>query len=98
MVQGRPGQQSAVVVHALPDFTHVALQTNRGPVGSELGTQGPPQQSALVAQAWPALVAGSTPVQFPAPVQRGMPRLSGWHASGVVLTFPAQQLFSAAHM
>jgi len=98
IVQGNPGQQSAVVVHSLPALMHAALQMSVGPAGSGLGTQGPPQQSALVAHAIPALVAGSTPTQLPAFVQRGMPRLSGWQASGTVFTLPEQQLFSAAHM
>jgi len=97
MVQGRPGQQSAVVVHALPVLMQAALQISLGPAASGLGTHGPPQQSALVAHAIPALVAGSTPTQLPAFVQRGMPRLSAWHASGTWFTLPAQQLFSAAH-
>ena len=97
MVHGSPGQQSAVVVQALPLLMQVALQMKRGPAGSVFGTQGPPQQSALVAHASPALVAGSTPTQLPALVQRGMPRLSAWQASGTWLTLPAQQLFSAEH-
>jgi hypothetical protein len=98
MKQGRPGQQSALVVQAPPLATQMGPQTNAGAPGAddELGTHGRPQQSALVAQACPARdppsVQGS-----PFRVQRGMPRMSCWQTSGFWLTLPAQQLFSALH-
>jgi hypothetical protein len=83
-----PEQQSAVVAHAPFLGMHAEPHTNGGvplsaPASSEnaaLGTQGNPQQSALLEHASPAFEPAS--VQSPAPVQRGMPRLSCWHASG----------------
>jgi hypothetical protein len=61
-----------------------------------LGTQAKPQQSALVAQACPALEPPSLHGR-PVIVQRGMPSRSCWQTSGFWLTLPAQQLFSALH-
>ena len=58
-VQGSPGQQSAAVVHTPPLPTHTPPQTKGGAppsgVNDGLGTQGSPQQSALVAHACPDL-------------------------------------------
>ena len=52
---GKPGQQSAPVVHAPPAPTQMPPQMNVGvedcPVNAGLGTHASPQQSALVAQA-----------------------------------------------
>src|SRR5258705_1662387 len=100
MMHGSPGQQSAPVVHAPPLPTQMGPQTSGGtPASGEnegLGTQGRPQQSALVAQACPALEPPSMQAS-PFRVQRGMPRMSCWHTTGFLLTFPAQQSFSALH-
>jgi hypothetical protein len=84
-VQGKPGQQSAAVVHTPPLPTQIPPQTNGGKppsgVNDGLGTQGRPQQSALVAQAWPILIPASVHC-VPLMVQRGMPRMSCWHTYG----------------
>jgi hypothetical protein len=101
-VQGSPGQQSAPVVQVPPRPTHSPPQTKGGTpapasaVKFGLGTQGKPQQSALVAQVCPALDPASSQ-GCAAIIQRGMPRRSCWHASGTWLTLPEQQLFSALH-
>ncbi len=93
MTQGSPGQQSADVVHAPPLSTQMGPQT-KGGTPDGLGTQGKPQQSALVAQACPAREPASAQ-DSPFNVQRGMPRMSCWQTNGFWLTLPAQQLFSA---
>src|SRR6188474_2125309 len=60
MVHGNPGQQSAEVVQVPPLPTQTPPHTKGGKllpgVYAGLGTQGRPQQSALVAQAWPTLM------------------------------------------
>jgi hypothetical protein len=100
MTHGSPGQQSAVVVHVPPLSTQMGPQTRGGTpasgVNEGLGTHGNPQQSALVAQACPALEPPSVHAS-PFIVQRGMPRMSCWQTNGFWLTLPAQQLFSALH-
>ena len=100
IVQGNPGQQSAVVVHAPPLPTQIPPHTNGGKllpgVYEGFGTQGRPQQSALVEQACPVFTPASLQVS-PFIVQRGMPRMSCWQTNGFWLTLPAQQLFSALH-
>jgi hypothetical protein len=102
MVHGNPGQQSAVVVQAPPLPMQRPPHTKGGtPAPASglklgLGTQGNPQQSALVEQACPV----STPASLqgcPFIVQRGIPRMSCWQTKGFWLTLPAQQLFSALH-
>jgi hypothetical protein len=92
---GIPAQQSPSVVQAPPNGTQESPQTNGGPLGLLLGTQGNPQQSALVAHSCP--VRSPASAQSPTPVQRGMPNKSCWHAVGTRFTLPAQQLFSALH-
>src|SRR5690242_14744855 len=56
-MHGSPGQQSAEVVQVPPLPAQTPPQTNGGKllpaVNDGFGTQGMPQQSALVAQAWP---------------------------------------------
>jgi hypothetical protein len=79
-MQGRPAQQSAVVVHAPPALTHTPPpQMYRGtpasPAKAGFGAQGRPQQSALVAQACPAREPAS-PHPTAISVQRGIPRMS----------------------
>ncbi len=85
MVQGSPGQQSAAVEQLPPLFTHSPPQTKGGAPPSAVwlgfGTQAKPQQSALLAHACPALEPASLH-GVAAIVQRGMPRLSCWQASG----------------
>lgn len=82
MTHGRPGQQSAVVVHAPPASTQASPQMNGGsPAG--LGTQGRLQQSALDEHASPTRVLGSVQSTL-VPTQRGIPRLSCWQAHGSV--------------
>jgi hypothetical protein len=102
MVHGKPGQQSAVVVQEpplpmqRPPHTKGATPAPASGRKLGLGTQGCPQQSALVEQACPV----STPASLqgcPRIVQRGMPRMSCWQTNGFWLTLPAQQLFSALH-
>jgi hypothetical protein len=100
-MQGRPEQQSAVVVHEPLVFTHTPPPQMYGgamPPGVKagFGAQGKPQQSALVAQACPDFDPPS-PQPSPFNVQRGMPRMSCWQTNGFWLTLPAQQLFSALH-
>jgi hypothetical protein len=98
-MQGRPRQQSAEVVHEPLVFTqtpppHTYGGTPATPLKSGFGAQGKPQQSALVAQAWPDLDPASPhPTAFN--VQRGIPRMSCWHAKGTWFTLPEQQSFSA---
>jgi hypothetical protein len=98
MVQGKPGQQSADVVQAPPLPMQIPPHTKGGSPPSEvyegLGTQGRPQQSALVAQACPTMTPASLQ-RSPFMVQRGMPRMSCWQTNSFWLTLPAQQLFSA---
>jgi hypothetical protein len=54
LMQEVPGQQSAVVVHALHDGTQLVVAQTSGGDPPGLGTQGSPlQQSALVAHALP---------------------------------------------
>lgn len=94
IVQGRPTQQSALLVHVLPAGRQAAPHL--------LATQGLPQQSALVAQ---TVSAGTGWVQFGGVervTQRGMPSASRrQHFSGLLLQLPpwmsggSQQLFSA---
>jgi hypothetical protein len=50
-------------------------------VRAGLGTHAKPQQSALLAQACPALVPPSLQ-GCPSIVQRGIPRMSCWHTKG----------------
>ncbi len=93
---GRPAQQSASVLHAPPDFTQLSPQMYGEPLPLVLGTQGMPQQSALVAHAWPVM-APASPVQPPAAsVQRGMPSRSRWQVS-LCCTLPAQHTSVAEH-
>jgi hypothetical protein len=100
IVHGNPGQQSAVVVQVPPLPTQIPPHTNGGapPSGVKfgLGTHGRPQQSALVEHfcptATPASLQGCAFI-----VQRGIPRMSCWHAKGTWLALPEQQLFSALH-
>ena len=93
--QGRPGQQSAVVVHLPPAATHALPQTNGG-VPAELGTHGRLQQSALDAHAFPASADGLVQLMSAAR-QRGMPRLSCLQTHGFVCTVPAQHRSVALH-
>lgn len=95
--QGRPEQQSALVVQEPPVSTHFVadpLQTNAGfPDG--LGVHGRPQQSALEAHAFP-LKADGLVQSISAIRQRGMPSESClqvffWR------TLPAQQFAFALH-
>ena len=101
-VQGSPGQQSAAVLQLPPRPTHSPPQTNGGrpapasAVKAGLGTHARPQQSALLAHAWPALEPPSAQ-GVPSIVQRGIPRMSCWQAKGFFWTCPEQQLFSALH-
>jgi len=88
-----PAQQSASVVQTPPDSTQLGPQINGGSLLARFGRQGRPQQSALDAQASPALEPPWE--QSPASEQRGMPRLSCWQTVGSLFTLPAQQLFSA---
>jgi hypothetical protein len=74
MMQGKPVQQSACVVQKPLVGTQLPPQTNGEPPGVGFGTHGKPQQSALVEHGKPAFEPAST--QLPAPVQRGIPRLS----------------------
>ncbi|WP_283751564.1 hypothetical protein, partial [Bacillus cereus] len=67
------------------------------PLNDGLGTQGSPQQSALVAHAAPAFDPASAQ-DSPAIVHRGMPRMSCWQTNGFWLTLPEQQLFSALQL
>jgi hypothetical protein len=98
-VHGRPAQQSADVVHVPPCATQEPLAPHLW------STHGFPQQSALVAQSWPA---GTVPPSVQTKLtarQRGMPRASReQQASGVLLhkslgvsppsgSTPSQQLF-----
>jgi hypothetical protein len=82
-MHGRPVQQSAVVVHEPPVLTHTPPPQMYGGtpvepgVNAGFGAQGKPQQSALVAQAWPDLEPPS-PQLSPFIVQRGIPRMSCW--------------------
>jgi hypothetical protein len=100
MVHGSPGQQSACVVQLPPFPTQIPPHTKGGNplpgVYAGFGTQGLPQQSALVAHAWPVLIPASSQV-VPFIVQRGIPRMSCWQTKGFWLALPEQQLFSALH-
>ncbi len=96
ITQGRPEQQSAVVVQAPADGTHFADTHTNGGVPDGFGTHGRLQQSALDAHALPAKVVGSAVQSTSAARQRGMPRLSClqvffWR------TLPAQQFALALH-
>ncbi len=91
---GSPEQQSASEVQA-PFVGTQSLPPQMKPLPAVFGRHGNPQQSALLAQGWPAFEPAS--LQSPAAVQRGMPRLSCWHTVGSWFTLPAQQLFSALH-
>ena len=99
-VQGKPGQQSAAVVQTPPLPTHMPPHTTGGTppsgVNDGFGTQGIPQQSALVAHACPCFELASVHLS-PIIVQRGIPRMSCWQTKGFWLTLPEQQLFSALH-
>ncbi len=83
MVQGRPLQQSAVVVQTPLAFWQ-AEPPQMKPVPAPFGRQGSPQQSAELAHALPASEPASVAVQSRVcvPRQRGMPRLSCWQISG----------------
>jgi len=98
VTQGSPGQQSAPVEHVAPVPEHTPPQMNADPipptVNDGFGTHGRPQQSALVAQAWPDFEPASAQ-DSAFIVQRGMPKMSCWQASGNLLTLPEQQSFSA---
>ena len=94
ITQGRPVQQSAVVVQPPALGTHDAPHRRGAPPSvTFVGTHASPQQSALLEQTRPALVPASA--QLPTPVQRGIPTMSCWQTVGSLFTFPAQQLFSA---
>ena len=96
-LHGNPEQQSASVVQVPPEGTQLVPQMNGAPPSPALafGKHGRPQQSALVAQGWPAKDPASA--QSPTSVQRGMPSRSCWQTVGSWFTLPAQQLFSALH-
>jgi hypothetical protein len=95
IVQGRPVQQSAVVVHAPAAGTHAPRHL--------LFTQGLPQQSALVAHEVPAGIGAAQVVALRR--QRGIPseslrqQLSGFalQKAGLGAPFGSQQLFSEEH-
>jgi len=95
-MQGRPGQQSAVVEQPPPVPTQMPPQMKAGRLGPTvgLGAHASPQQSALLAHAFPACEPPSAQASPPI-VHLGIPRRSCWHTNGFLLTFPAQQLFSA---
>ena len=94
ITQGRPVQQSAVVVQPPAAGTHDVPHLRGAPPSvTFVGTQGSPQQSALLEQTSPVL--GPASAQLPTPVQRGIPTMSCWQTVGSLFTFPAQQLFSA---
>jgi hypothetical protein len=80
-MQGRPEQQSALTVQPPAAGTQAAWHLR--------STQGFPQQSALVAQAWPAGTGTlGSHLKFTA-LQRGMPSAScEQHESGLLLQKP----------
>jgi hypothetical protein len=75
---GSGEQQSALTVHAPPFATHFPKHL--------LSTHGCPQQSALVAQSWPACTVPPSLQTKLTARQRGMPSASSeQHASGLLL-------------
>jgi hypothetical protein len=87
-------QQSAEVVHAPPVVMQPAPQARSHSLPPGMGTQGRPQQSALLAQGVPA--GGGVAQSISACRQRGMPRLSCAQVS-FWSTLPAQQFAFALH-
>jgi hypothetical protein len=87
-----PGQQSALLVHALQAWTHgEPLHTYGGVAPAGLGTHGAPlQQSALEAQPLPAFTHWTF-------VHRGTPTLSCLQVS-IVSQLPLQQSHDELHV